>query len=305
MKRLGPDGRVSVRLVGGLGNQLFQYATARAIAERLHCGLTLDLSLLHQQFEGVTPRRFELDAIAHVGETAVLDPTPRVAAKLLSGRRAMPGDIAKSVFGVYREAGPGYDGHVESIGQGVVLEGYFQSHLYFSSVAKTVADEMESLISPSSWFDDTCDEIRTCPMAVAVHIRRGDYATESNARYHGVLGRDYYNSALAWLFERNRVEKIFVFTDEPDSLPKDSISWPAPCTVLNPPSASRSIESLLAMSKARSIITANSSFSWWAGWLGSLRRGSSVLAPYPWFKQASTPDLVPPEWNQVEHRWKQ
>lgn len=297
---------VAIRLSGGLGNQLFQYAAARATADRLKCGLLIDTSTLEQHRKGVTPRNFALDQFAFKGRICTLSPRRRLVSKVLGSRHHQLSHRAQKWFREFREDSFAYDRRFLTVQEGTVLQGYFQSPEYFQHIADEIAVDFHKLINPTSWFMDTKAHVRSQGQSVAVHIRRGDFLSTSNMRFHGILPNVYYSNALAEVASRSTVESIFVFSDDHQGKVLDGISWPVQPRFVRPPSNSKPMESLILMSQAQTIITANSSFSWWGAWLGWYLRRATVIVPDPWLRSLGEgfTGLFPNGWSRLGHTWE-
>lgn len=273
---------ICVRLDGGLGNQLFQYATGRALASRHGCALLLDSSRLDATARKVTPRTFELDHFRHQGRLATsveqrrLSWLPRVA----------PASHWVSPWRTFVERGPGYHASVESLPDQTYLVGYWQSHRYFSHIAQTIAEELTPA-RPLSAASEQVARSAAQGMSVSVHVRRGDYVTlPAAANLHGTLDREFYASALDRVNKQVGNARYFVFSDD--------IAW---CRANLPLHHAETVfvdhntgldawQDLVLMAKCKHHIIANSSFSWWGAWLADQRQGEAghlVIAPARWF----------------------
>ena len=136
---------------------------------------------------------------------------------------------------------------------------------------------------------------------IAVHVRRGDYLKPRNSSYHGLLGASYYEPALSKLSLRGCDFRVVAFSDDPDAALELFGAQASSVETVRPPAESNPAESMLLMSQAGAIVTANSSFSWWAGWLAD-PAASTVVCPVPWFSQAGADesDLRPPTWVAID-----
>lgn len=297
--------KIVIRLSGGLGNQLFQYAAARQVAMRSDCALELDLSTLYRRIPGVTPRNFELNQIIREEELTHGQEVSKLNQFLMGNRYNFISSFSQLTQRVFRERGPDFDKRVLNVTSGWTMEGYFQSELYFQEISKTIAEEFSSPVNTSDWFKELCDEIACDKESVSVHIRMTDFHHERNVPIHGVLPHKYYKDAFKWLRRSTSVGKLYVFSDGNVEQFFEAPDWPNEIVVVTPPRTSPPLESLLAMSHASALVTANSSFSWWAAWLAHIRRSSVVLAPSPWYRSValSTRDLIPPTWVKIPHNW--
>jgi|SRR5208337_704280 len=168
----------------------------------------------------------------------------------------------------------------------IYLNGYFQSEKYFADYAKQIRK------------DFTLKNLRELPidptaMSVGIHVRRGDYVTDpATNRYHGLCDLDYYRRSMKFIEDRVGHCRFYLFSDDPqwarENLPGELISG----------NGLTDQEELIAMSRTRHQVIANSSFSWWAAWLNP-RLDKIVVAPEKWFAAPEVPDtrdLLPHEW---------
>jgi hypothetical protein len=267
-----PAGEVVVAgLVGGLGNQMFQYAAARAVALRTGAALVLDLSWFPTQ----SKQDFGLDAFP-------------ISATVLEVEQTDSGDARR--LPIVKERGFHFQPTLLTAAPSCYLEGYWQSERYFEVVADDVRRDF--LIDPPP----AAESLRNQDLdrAVSVHVRRGDYVTEAETlAYHGVCSLEYYARAMDVARRLVPGARFFLFSDDP--------AWVAanlggPDAVVVSEQDSPAHRDLLLMAQCRHHVLANSSFSWWGAWLS--RPGGVTIAPRPWFLTAenNTKDLLPPAW---------
>lgn len=287
---------IIVRISGGLGNQMFQYAAGRAIA--LNTGQPLVLDRRHY----LRPREhgYALGAFA-------LADMPMNDAQLPPSRRERP--VAHLLWRasrrqprLLRETGLGYDPAIAAVTGPVWLEGYFQTERYFAAHAATIRKELSPSAPPDSENARWLAEIMAEPRAVSLHVRRGDYVRNPRfAARHGTCTPAYYARALDHVAQQMGAAPIvYAFSDDPDWV-RENLHLPAEIRVLGHNTASRNIEDLRLMSACRHHIIANSSFSWWGAWLNP-REDKIVAAPARWFADASdtNPDIWADGWARVE-----
>lgn len=288
-------GAVTVRLMGGLGNQLFQYAAGRAAATRLGVDLLVDTGFLAATRGSETHREFALQWLVP-SEDVVRSTTTgmlgRVGDRL---RRTLHRECSPRVF---TEAGYSYDPRILDVAPGSTVIGYFQSWRYFEAIAPALRNDVLAAAPRSSWFTSTLEQLDADGPWTAVHIRRGDYLLARNAAYHGLLSPDYYERALAQIDPAGS-HRLVAFSDDPESVPGVLRERADDAVIIDPPSQSSPMESLALMSRASAIVTANSSFSWWGAWLAGPQ--ASVACPLPWLHGAGLDegDLRPPWWQSV------
>jgi hypothetical protein len=117
----------------------------------------------------------------------------------------------------------------------------------------------------------------------------------------GVIDTTYYERALSLLVKLVGRTQLVIFSDDIGAARQlSALQNQQDAIFIDPPSDSRPLESLLLMSQAHHLVTANSTFSWWAGWLGE-RKGRWVLCPRPWLDMDTFDerDLIYPTWISV------
>ncbi|MFP5223893.1 MAG: alpha-1,2-fucosyltransferase [Acidobacteriota bacterium] len=269
---------VLVRLLGGLGNQMFQYAAGRALADRHGVELALDLTA----FETYGLRRYELDAFA------------------IRARVATPEDLepyAAPAARTFQEQCFSFNAGLPDLTPPVRLEGYWQSERYFQDIKDALRADFtlrRPLDAPNR---EMLARIGDCA-SVSLHVRRGDYVSNPvTNEFHGVLGLEYYRAAVACVADREPEPHLFVFSDDPQWAQANlDLGHPATFVAHNDPD--HGWLDMRLMSACRHHIIANSSFSWWGAWLGS-RPDGIVAAPRRWFNQGpcDTGDLFPEGWT--------
>jgi Glycosyl transferase family 11 len=288
---------VIARMSGGLGNQIFQYACARTVADRLGTELLLDLSTYGRQPASETPRTFGLDVFRVRYRTAAPEDL-RPFARHFGNRWQQRAARLTSSAQVIAQQGSSYDPRIEQVGPGTYLNGHWQSARYFSSNA----DRLRADLVPVRSFDAE-DEAFAARMSastsVSVHVRRGDYVTNSSTQaHHPTCGTAYYGRAADHLLRAHPDAHFFVFSDDMDWA-RSHLQFAAPVEFVHRPNSSAHVDMLL-MARCRHHIIANSSFSWWGAWLAADRAGS-VIAPKEWYRDPAidTSDLLPPSWIRL------
>lgn len=291
---------IVVKMQGGLGNQFFQYATGRAIAERLRCRLFLDLSWYRRLPKGATPRAWELGRYPISAEC--LDPDDNRSPPFWSVERLgclirLDGQWrwARS----FREAGAEQEFRLARLGPNRSLEGYWQSPGYFDAISSALRKELhpETPMGPHDL--RIAGQILSCPeRAVAVHVRRGDYLHGVHAAHHGTCSDEYYLRAFEYIRRQVAFPRFFVFSDDPDWVLSRSDLFGG-AVMVNHNGAECAFQDIRLMSLCRGHIIANSSFSWWGAWLSD-RPGKRVVAPQRWLANGVvSPSLVPTAWVRL------
>lgn len=292
---------VIVRLMGGLGNQMFQYATGYALAQRHRVRLLLDRNFLDHRPGDMTwtPRDFELDvfqapiAFATAAEVRRMRrPVDERAYRI--GHRLLPFLFPDHCF---RERAMGFDPMVNVLRPPIYLEGYWQNENYFTSIASVLRDALFiPREQPSARNRELLSAIQGTRSA-SIHVRRGDYVSDAAiAQFHGVCPPEYYTSAARLLAEEHGVEHFFIFSDEPGRV-RAEIHLPYTRTLVAHNTGREAHWDLWLMKQCTHHIIANSSFSWWGAWLNG-SPGKQVIAPARWHQghDTSSSDILPPTW---------
>lgn len=306
---------ITTRLIGGLGNQMFQYAAARALALRRGAEVRIDLSGLANP-EIYTRRDFELGpfpiaaSIVEFGDTARHATTAIASdstwfARRLGRRPGTAGPSASSNANAtchaaqYWEAHFQFDPGLDAQPLPLTIEGYWQSERYFADAADTIRAEF----TPSAPLEPENAAIAAQierVEAVSIHVRRGDYVSNATtAAVHGTCSLEYYRAAIDFVRERAGTPHLFVFSDDQDWT-RGNLKSDLPTTYVSTNPPDRGFRDMQLMSRCRHHIIANSSFSWWGAWLNP-RAEKTVVAPARWFASGTldTRDLLPDRWVRL------
>ena len=288
---------ILINLIGGLGNQMFQYAAGRALSLHLDSTLRLDVSAfadykVHQGFE--LPLVFGCQAnIA----------TEQDVARLLGWQspKIIRQALARPQFKFMRRKNYIVEPHfnywqgIKQVPDHTYLAGYWQSEKYFQDMADVIHSDFTFNPKISSPNNEVATHIKQAN-AVSLHVRRGDYIKnpKTNAT-HGLCSLDYYRSAIHYIAGRIDHPDFFVFSDDMAWV-KDNLKIDFPCQYIDHNYGAESYNDMRLMSMCKHHIIANSSFSWWGAWLGC-EPEKIVIAPRQWFvNSADTSDLLPESW---------
>lgn len=286
---------VVVRLEGGLGNQLFQYAAGRTIALATGRDLLLDPSA----YRADPLRSYQLDHFAIAARPLRRGDVPwfrlrRSRLGAILPRRARV-EIVREAFPARVPVWPGAP--LEGAGTPYLI-GYWQSERYFAAIADTIRREVRVNVAPEGRNARLLAEIAAGD-AVAIHVRRGDYVSNPAATaYHGLCGLDYYRAAIRRLAGSVPRPHCFVFSDDLDWV-RANLDTGHPTTFVGH-NTDTPWEDLRLMAACRHFIVANSSFSWWGAWLGEWP-GKQVIAPARWFRadHGGEGEIVPAGWLRL------
>ena len=283
---------------GGIGNQLFQYACARAISKKHGIPVKIDIqdATRHNQVSDV-PRKLsilELDIDAEIATAQEAQ-----AARYEYGLLSKLSHRITTKIGLRTEE-LNFDKSILENNKSRYLDGYFQSYKYFEDIRDTIHTEF-SLKNASEHFNLWCQKIRQNANPVSIHIRRGDYVQKESVRNDfGPCGLDYFQRAMS-LIEKEQTDISYIVFSDDIIWVKENLQFTPGLTVtyVEDPSL-LDIEELLLMSTCNHNIISNSSFSWWAAWLNK-NPSKIVITPTPWFDSGSIneEDLLPPAWTRI------
>lgn len=296
---------ITVRLCGGLGNQLFQYAAGRNLAIAHSCPLYLDVSWYTDPgFQnGDTIRTYDLghypieaicldNAVARK-QSDVLPGAPRLRRLQALIRYQL---LSLPLGAMVVESGSHYNQSIQQVRPPAFLSGFWQSEKYFASIRLKLIQELTPSYPIEGKSLELVKRMQACD-AISLHVRRGDYVSNAiTNQMHGTCSLQYYASALDLLLPKCSRPEVFVFSDDPEWA-KKNIKTSVPTCYISHNSSEKSYDDLRLMTFCLHNIIANSSFSWWGAWLGQ-QEGKVVCRPEKWFANApwTSEDLLPNKW---------
>jgi hypothetical protein len=309
-----------VSLVGGLGNQLFQYANARANNPEKKLQLIFEFGVKNQKhslnkeitdltidnYDSITfvKRLFRVKRILHNLILRTSSPCKNQA-KFLSIRR-FSHSIAKLIFNclhlgrisVISQTGIGYSNPgLETNQKNTFQIGYFQHHKWDNY--ELVYNHLKSLSvkDPSPVFLDYTNSFLSKKVLI-VHCRLGDYALEKN---FGIPTKRYFDNAINYQLNQMDYDELVFFTNDKSGSDK-FIDRKFKARVIAEDSGLSASETLELMRLGSGYVISNSTFSWWGAFL-SRSENALVVCPTPWFIALKEPQgLIPPNWIRMEHQ---
>lgn len=290
---------VVVELIGGLGNQMFQYAFGRCLSLHRNDVLFLYLASVapedsDQPVDG-DHRKFGLNVFNTQVQITTIE-------KLRNDGAHLIWTVMEPGFGYFPEVLTDSACH-KHLG----LRGWWQSEKYFQSVADIIRSEFSFKGTFRSPHATSLIEMVNNLDSVCVHIRRTDYLRAEDDK--GWLGLDYYRRALEIVRFRVSHPHLFIFSDD-IAWCKENIDFPFPTTYVDSGNLpeSHAADDMSLMTQCRYFVIANSTYSWWAAWLSSYPH-KFVIAPRRWFRSEETnppnacatnsDNLIPEDWTRV------
>ena len=285
---------IVVKLIGGLGNQMFQYAFGRYLSIHHKTNLYFDIADLQNKNLGHIQRNFSLHGFNL--QTAIYN---------LNGQKSGKENLFKRLFyssknklKTITEKKLHFDKEIGNAADNVYLNGYWQSPLYFEKIEDIIRKDFTFSIPLSNDAEQFQVKIKESN-AVSIHVRRGDYVNNPETlSYHGVCDLAYYQKAIEIIENKTSNPTFFIFTDDPEWV-KQNFSLSDDIILISNASFSQ-FDDLRLMSVCKHAIIANSSFSWWGAWLIN-NPTKTVVAPLKWLQNDSinTDDLFPKTWMRI------
>lgn len=290
-----------VKLNGGLGNQMFQYAFAYVLSKKFKTQLTLDFWWFEavKTHINVTPRVFELDAFNTDYKVATQQDLEQVVRKnnqpkwqkfLWKNLKIKKYKPAKNVF--LQQFAFEFDKNLFTSDY-LYYDGYFQNEKYF----KDYKNEIVKCFSLKDTLDkknQSALELIKSTNSVSLHVRRGDYvALDSVNKLHGICPLDYYKNAIEYISKHVKNPHFFIFSDDIGWV-RENLKIDYSFKVIDFNQGKGWLD-LNLMKNCKHNIIANSSFSWWGAWLNE-NPDKIVIAPKKWLATKQKGDILPKEW---------
>ena len=289
--------------IGGLGNQMFQYAAAKALALRLKTDIVIDLSFYELHRNKSWNRSYEL---------TVFDLKIPVRNKNFKGvamcrwkeifEKFAWNNENLLPFGLFTDISPHiYDSRFEQLKNGIALLGYFQNENYFQKHTEEICKDFTFSQPLSEHNQKIASHISAC-QSVSLHIRRGDYLSDkNNAQTFATLSIEYYQAAIKFIRQRVESPHFFVFSDDMEWAMAQFTGSSFDYVDIN--RGKNSYNDMRLMTRCKHHIIANSSFSWWGAYL-NCNSEKIVIAPENWYKNdeknaLAIANLLPRTWVKM------
>lgn len=284
---------IIVKLMGGMGNQMFQYALYRALLAQGR-----EVKLDRAKFAHIDEKRecfldygcFELEYDLC---------TKKEARKYVLGT-GMTARVLMRAFGdrgthYYEKGEYEYDPDVMKLQEGY-LDGFWQTWKYFQDVEADIKKTYH-FTSHLAGRDKEYEKQIQNTNSVAVHIRRGDYNKHQNI-YGNICTRSYYQKAINMINQEIGAPFFYFFSNDMEWT-KKTFGNKDNYIYVEGNSEDRGYIDMQLMSECKHQIIANSSFSWWAAYLNS-NPDKKVICPSKWVNGKETPDVYCDDWIRCE-----
>lgn len=295
---------ITVLLRGGLGNQMFQYAAGLALAIKNNVSLVLDVTVLNDRFprKEITYRTFDLDLFALAPRFTALStisrviPVPGLWAGLdLVGIEARK--ILRLQKVIYEREPHVFDPAVNTATGKVMLFGFWQNEKYFSDIVSNLREAFRFRYPLEGRAKALKEEI-VSSQSVALCVRRGDYVNFASVnKMMGDTNVPYYARAVAYIDERLKTPRYFVFTDDIEYCRK-TLQLPSSTVYIDKLGPKWGFH-LELMSLCKHSIITNSVFYWWGAWLNG-NNDRIVIVPARWYAdRENQPEMASQGWIKM------
>ena len=279
---------------------MFQYALGRKLAITRGDSLFLHPGKLSPTFAigsdlHTHARSFGLDAFNIAADVTTID-------KLQSEHANVIWTVTESGFGFFPEVLSECRNH-----RNLGVVGWWQSEKYFLDIADVIRNDLAFKPEYNSPYPAAvATEILQCD-SICVHVRRTDVMKIENTK--GPVALDYYFRAISTIQQQIPSGRVFVFSDD-IAWCKERLSLSLPTTFVSSetPDKLHAADDLYLMSLCRHFVIANSTYSWWAAWLGRCAE-KVVIAPHRWYRNEDSSshatsylnsiDLIPGTWLRI------
>ena len=264
--------KIYVIFLGGLGNQLFQLALTKNLQKKYPNSIINILNLTENQ---LVKRKWDLDFMEISGRKLDKINYFFLKIKRYLNKKLLKFGISKNIFNIISEDQFRNFNPDKFKNKSVIFDGYWQSEKYFYEIRYSIKNK---LLKYRKFIKNSHKGYET----VAVHIRLGDYVDFPKSRKnHFVCDTKWYLKAIDYLASKRKGLRFLIFTNDHDYL-KENFVFPKNIDYQISPHKRDAHVDLLEMSYCKHFIISNSSFSWWASYLGEDKE-SLVIAPKFWY----------------------
>ena len=317
---------IVARIIMGLGNQMFQYAAARALSLEKSTPLKVDI----RSYEGYDLRKYELEKFFELQtEKATAEeadsfyyphPVKKTWNKIFPKNKIREYSLPFDERGIkrfllmsydkfyppykrstYIEPHYHYDENFFSTSPNVYLQGFWMSWRYFNKYEAAIRKDFTFRQNVVEHLQSFASKLRN-ENSVSLHIRRTDLTSAHVLKLKGLLPASYYEKGIRLLQSKFPDAVFYVFSDDINWVRENIHAQNAPLHFIDKAVASSAFDDFYLLSQCRHNIIANSTFSWWAAYLNS-NPGKIVIAPKKWYIHPSVncKDVFPAEWIVMDN----
>ena len=286
----------TVRILGGLGNQLFGFFFGLAISKELNNKLLLDPCLIN--FGSNSTRELTLNRLEPIYENMEIKKFSTKMSTLI-----FRSNLLKRLYWKYLHNFTKNVKEVEisnpnfKFSSKQIFQGYFQNWFYVDRFSKLNSKFELSLKQPSENFQETLKELRRIN-PICIHLREGDYL--QFPEIYKIIPQKYFNFVLNLELEKDVQREVWIFTEQRDLLQGYKSDFLNKATrIIDKNSGLSELESFLLMANSNTLIATNSTYSLWAAWF-VWKNGNVAHVPYQSYIAGVGNDLMDERWNRYD-----
>lgn len=291
---------ITVKLQGGLGNQMFQYAFARSLSIKTGIPFQIDNTELEQGKDFVKERRYALSVFNVDAKIIDLKThkyfTQEKRSPIITKLKRRLGIFVPKVVSQASDLST-FD-PLPFINEDVYFDGFYQEEEHFIENANVIKNEFKLKVKLSDEAQSIITNMQSCE-SVIVQVRRGDYATNVKTQRHfGLAGKEYFDAGLDYIKSKTNKELVLFVVSDDIEWCKTNLNFPFKMNFVSRPEI-KDYEEVIIMTNAKHLIISNSTFGWWGAWLNT-NVNKIVVAPKEWFKNpALKAKVVPEQWIKI------
>ena len=273
---------VHISIKGGLGNQLFQYSFGVYLKEKYNATIYYDILPLKFIESNLTKREYTLSKIdadlkltSHKIHFLFYTQNNNTLVKIVK-------KICRKLLNFHFISEESFNETSLLDNYTYYLDGYWQDTKFATLIVNTINENSNLQMEK----DIKLEKIKKSGVSVAIHIRRGDYVTNTVINnYHGSCDINYFTKAMRLIEEKINVDTYFVFSDDIEWA-KNNLTSNKPLNFMDKNDA---LTDLLLMKNCCHQIISNSTFSFWAAFLNIYSK-KYIIAPKKWTNHIKTKD---------------
>ena len=289
-------------IIGGLGNQMFQYAAGRALSINIKKSFVVDV----QDFDQYEVHNgYELEKIFNINNKASRNQLDSVLGKWRTNKYIRKKISTKKYLSLLTgskmviEPHTSYWSKLFDVNDSAYLVGYWQTEKYFKSIENVIRSDFTFPSSMSKMNFEWAKLIKHSN-SVSIHIRRGDLVSNPKAlAFHGLCSLEYYVRSISYMQKNTENPTFYVFSDDIAWAKKNLDFGSNHYHFVGNNNGKESFNDMWLMTLCKHNIIANSSFSWWGAWLNN-NKNKLVVAPERWFLlDNDILDIIPSSWLKL------
>lgn len=281
----------TIKLIGGLGNQMFQYALYRAMKCKGQKAIIDDYTYFKYE-HCPSHAAYRLDIFSLKYNSLINNKFVLIILYLERFLKHLRLNITLVKKFEEKEVST-YDDSVFNTDKSYIV-GYWQTEKYFQDFANEIRADFTY---NGKWSKKNLEyrKMMQTSNSVCIHIRRGDYLNLSTI-YGGICTEEYYLNAINYIRSKEKNPVFYVFTNDME-WSKQFFENESNVIFVEGNNDENSYMDMILMTYCRHHIIANSSFSWWGAWLAN--EGGITIAPKKWLNTKKTPDIWCKGWIKM------